>query len=552
MRTITREHLLWIFLALIAAATRLTFADFPLGEAEASSALAALQTARGDAAVLTNPFFGMLQSVALSLFGDSDVVARSAALIAGIGLCLWPMVMRSMLGRERAWVLALLLCLSPTATFVGRDALGGGLAWLIAAIIVGVGEMRAPVRAAMIGVLVACGIDGVGPMAAVVLMFLMSGRSGELRALLQGRSAAAFGAAFVAAATGLLWRPAGVADVFAGWAAWWNSGRDAQRHLIGVIAGEAPVMLCAILAALRALVRRVSENYAPVVDGPSFRFGAAWMSAGLLVLLLLPSHGAAAAMGVTIGIAMLASEPLTLLWQRLRAASGWVTWATFGLTFVLLQFVGLGLRSYAMQNEVVYLLPIVAAIVMIAGVTASAALNEEAGTALRGIAAAAVVVAATYTVAAGQRLTQRGWDRPEEPYVVRAPQQGLVTLADAVRQAAVRASSEPDGVALFVDDSAPAALRWALRAQTKVRYGAQIGTQDMALLPAAKKPAESRAFVGSRFRIERTGSLAPADGGAAALLRWLLFRQGGVVGAADVNWTLWVSDSLAAEMSGRR
>jgi hypothetical protein len=155
-------------------------------------------------------------------------------------------------------------------------------------------------------------------------------------------------------------------------------------------------------------------------------------------------------------------------------------------------------------------------------------------------------------VAAGQRLTQRGWDRPEEPYVVRAPQQGLVTLADAVRQAAVRASSEPDGVALFVDDSAPAALRWALRAQTKVRYGAQIGTQDMALLPAAKKPAESRAFVGSRFRIERTGSLAPADGGAAALLRWLLFRQGGVVGAADVNWTLWVSDSLAAEMSGRR
>jgi hypothetical protein len=51
MRTITREHLLWIFLALIAAATRLTFADFPLGEAEASSALAALQTARGDAAV---------------------------------------------------------------------------------------------------------------------------------------------------------------------------------------------------------------------------------------------------------------------------------------------------------------------------------------------------------------------------------------------------------------------------------------------------------------------------------------------------------------------
>lgn len=544
--------MLWIALALVAAATRLIYADFPLGEAEANTALAALQAARGEAAVLTNPLFGVLQSTALAMFGDADATARAVALVAGVGLCLWPITLRDMLGRERALVVSALLCLSPSAMFVGREALGGGQAWLLAAFLFGAGGARAPVRAALLGLLAACGIDGVAPAAAAILMYAMSGRFGELRSLLQGRTAAVFGAAFVLGATGMLWRPAGAADVFAGWAAWWSSARDAQRLLIGVLVNEATAIVFAVVAMVRALVRRVSENHAPVVDGHSFRFGAAWMSAGLAALLLLPAHGAASTIGVTIGVALLASEPLTLMWQRMRRSTTWVTWATFGLTFVLLQFVGLGMRSYAAKGELLYLLPIVAALVMIIGVTASAALNEQTETALLGIGSAAAVVLATYSLSTGVRLTQHGWDRPEEPYVARAPQQGAATLADVVRQAAVRASGEPDGVALFVDETAPATLRWALRAQTKVRYGVQIGAQDMALLPAAKKPNETRAFVGSRFHIERSGALAPAESSAAALLRWLLYRQGGVVGAVDVNWTLWVSDSLAAEMSGRR
>ena len=94
-------------------------------------------------------------------------------------------------------------------------------------------------------------------------------------------------------------------------------------------------------------------------------------------------------------------------------------------------------------------------------------------------------------------------------------------------------------------------LRWALRDSTKVTYGATIGSQDIVLLPAAKKPSEDRAFVGSRFRIERGAVLQPISNGMVEMLRWALFRKGGTTGQTDVYWTLWVTNSMAARMSGR-
>lgn len=552
MRHITREHFLWAILIVAIGATRVTAPDFPLAESEAHAALAALQTARGESATLLNPLFGFLQSVTFLLLGDSNVVARAAALVSGMALCLWPIALRGLLGRARAWLLAALLCISPTMMFVGREALGGGLAWLLAAVAVGMRDERPQVRAALLGLLAACGVDGVAPLIVALLIFGMTGRLRELRALAGRRELATLGAAFVLGATGLLLRPAGLADAFEGWTAWIQVGREAGRGVLGLLFGETLVILFALIAGGRALMKRISENFAPQVNAAAFRFGAAWLSAGLVALLVLPGRSADAAAAATIGLAVLASEPLTLLLQGMLQRSSWVTWAAAGLTFVLLQFIGVGLRNYVMQNEAVYLLPIVVALVMTMGVVASAALNEQTDLALLGIGAALMATLGLHALGVGVRATQYGWADAAEPYVARAAQPGLATLRDVVRQASVRAEGEPDAVSIFVDESAPASLRWILRDQAKVRYGADIGTQDMILLPAAKRPAESRAFVGSRFRIERTAALEPTNGGAVGLLRWLLYRQGGTTGMTDVYWTLWVSDSLAADMSGRR
>lgn len=552
MRPITREHFLWALVVAAAAAMRIPALDFPLADAEASAALAALQTARGGSATLLNPLFGFLQSVILMLFGDSNTMTRVVSLVGGLALCLWPIALRGVLGRARALMMAALLCISPTMMFVGREALGGGLAWLIAAAMVGMRDMRPVVRAILLGLLLACGVDAVAPLLVVLLMFGMTRRLGELRVLADKRALGALAAAFAAGATGFLLRPAGLADAFEGWTAWLRTGGEVNRLVLGVAFGEMLAIVFALVAGVRALMRRVSENHAPLVDTGTFRFGAAWISAGLVALLLLPGRSAATATAVVIGAAVLASEPLTLMLKGLLRRSNWVTWATAGLVFVLLQFVGIGLRNYAMQNQTVYLLPVAVALVMTVGVLASAALNEQTELAMLGIGAALALTLGLYVLGIGVRATQIGWADVSEPYRAHAPQPGLATLRDVVREASVRAEGEPDAVSIFVDASAPASLRWVLRNQAKVRYGIDIGTQDMLLLPSAKKPAESRAFVGSRYRLERMAALDPTNGGVVGLLRWLLYRQGGTTGTTDVYWTLWVSDSLAADMSGRR
>jgi predicted membrane-bound mannosyltransferase len=132
MRQNTREHALWLVIALSAGVLRFVALNLPLSDSEARFALESLNAARGQTAVLVNPLSGGLQSLALALFGDSSAVARTVATAAGTLMCLLPALLRRTIGRERALALAVLLTISPTLMFVSRQASGEALAWMLA------------------------------------------------------------------------------------------------------------------------------------------------------------------------------------------------------------------------------------------------------------------------------------------------------------------------------------------------------------------------------------------------------------------------------------
>jgi hypothetical protein len=187
----------------------------------------------------------------------------------------------------------------------------------------------------------------------------------------------------------------------------------------------------------------------------------------------------------------------------------------------------------------------------------AAALNGMLGVGVRGIGMALTATLALYVTGTGLQLTQVRWDSPAEPYVSAAPSQELHALVDTVRESSIRATGEPDGLSISVDPSAPASLRWVLRDQRKMTAGD--AAADMTLLPAAAKPDGARGYIGNQFEVARSGDLGPVRCSStetatdcSALARWALFREINPGDVTSKRWTLWLSNDVAAKISGQR
>lgn len=552
MRHLTREHALWIFIALSAGVLRFVALDLPLGDAEARVTLASLQAARGETAVLINPFAGLLQSIALALFGASSGVARCVSALAGCGLCLTPRLLRDVLGRERALALGLLLTCSPTLMFVSRQATGEMLAWTLAAVVAFSGQ-RSLLFASAAGLLLACGADAPFPIATALLARVLVGQKPIIPGNLRRTSLIVLGWSVVGA-TGILFRPAGLSDVFGGIAAWAQGftatgGFSASRILLGFAVNELIVWVLGVIGLATALVKR---------DLSSLRLALGWLVCGLVALAAYAGRTPALAVPLTIGVALAASNALGRLIVSATNQPGWAQWAVAGAAFVMMQFVGIGLRQYAHQGQENFLLPIAVAILMCGAMILASRLNGELDAGLRGVGTALAVTLGVYALGTGVQLTQTRWNNPAEPYVLNAPSKQLETLADTLRMSAIRATGEPDGVPLIIDPAAPPSLRWALRDQSRLTLGSELGDLNAGVLPSAIKPATDRAFIGNGFEVARTSDLNLACGQDATsiicvpLAKWLIFRELGAEKITSQRWTLWLSEKLAAQTSGQR
>ena len=143
--TFTLEMAIYGAIALVAFILRLTaLARYPLNDAEATQALAALDIFRGNLPNGTySPLIASLNSAAFLLFGASDWTARLASVIMGTLLTLTPFALRKQLGHIGALAATILLAFSASGVFWSRVSSGdigaalgamlvfvGGIQWL--------------------------------------------------------------------------------------------------------------------------------------------------------------------------------------------------------------------------------------------------------------------------------------------------------------------------------------------------------------------------------------------------------------------------------------
>ncbi|MDQ4076991.1 MAG: glycosyltransferase family 39 protein, partial [Chloroflexota bacterium] len=133
VRGLTLEVVLWIVLGAVALLMRLIdLGRWPLSESEAALALEAWRFVSGQpyqmvgapSPEVLSPLAFNLNALLFTLFGASDLTARVAQALGGVGLVLSPWLLRPLLGRGHALAMSLLLLLSPSVLFFSRHASG--------------------------------------------------------------------------------------------------------------------------------------------------------------------------------------------------------------------------------------------------------------------------------------------------------------------------------------------------------------------------------------------------------------------------------------------
>ncbi len=557
MRFVTREQAIWFGIALLAGAMRFFNLDIALTESEAASALSALSAVQGKGALLLNPLAGLLQMLMLAVFGASSASVRFVPALAGTFFCLLPVLLRERSGRLRALFLSALLIGSPTVLFASRQATGEMLAWTLALAAIWAGPQRGALRAVLIGLLLANGVHALAPLVCVVSIIALTEGPGALRP--SRRDAASAGAAFVLGASGFLFRPSGLGDVFDGLAsAFAPSGFSSGRLLAGFLVNEPLIIVfgaAALVIVLLARAQRLGETDVVAEVTRAFAF----LAVGMFTVALYPARGVASLIPLVIGCGLLASIGFQHLVESLRRHAIWIDWVVAGCVFLLMQFTGIMLRQSAANADPDVLRTPLVALILCAGVVIASSVNGDWRVGMRGVAVAFAASLGLYGLGAGLRMTQVRWDNPAEPYVLNASTDRLDALSGVLRTTAMRATGEPDGIPVSIDAGAPASLRWALRDQTRPRPVNDGAAYNALLLPANAKPADTPAYVGDEFEIARSGDLSkvscrPREGGGydcSTLARWIIFRDLNESAVTNTRWTLWLSAQVLAQSSGR-
>lgn len=549
---LTRETALWCAIALLAFLPRALGLDHALSNAEAANALLAFNAAHGDAVVFPNPLFGWLQTVLFTVLGDANAVARMTSAFAGIALCLMPFLLRGRLGRTRALWMGALLALSPTLWFASHQSNGAMLAWTLAFAAFAVWGRRSWLDGALAGALLACGQDAVTPLIVLLPALLVAGRLRTTGGSL-ARTLLVAGATFVLLSTCFLLRPQGLGDAFNGYTLWAQSftseGALSISRLAAGYALNDTLLLVAGIAGVGTLLmqRRFTRD----------EWGwAVWAGIGAIALVLTQGRDATALVPIAIAGAAFAAAALDAL---VNVAMGQSEWARFGvaggLAFMLCIYAGMGVRQYAGLGQASWLLPIVIALLLMLAIGAGGSLIGNMQPVVRGMLAGVLGAMALHTLGAGLQMTLAKPDNAAEAYRADAVENGLAGLDEMIRLMSVRATGEPHAMVVKLPDDAPAALRWALREQSREMEPGQLAP---AMLTRDGVKPQTGNYIGHAYPIvsnatlDNVGCTPQPQGGidCLPLARWITFREAGA--QQTDKWVFWVRDDLAQEASGTR
>ena len=355
-RTISAEWLAYIGLAVFALVLRVAALDqAPLTEHEARQSLHAWHTINNDApgsvAVAQSPLTYLSQIAAFSTLGASEFSARVASALAGVALCLAPLLFRTTLGITRTFVWSALLATLTLPILTAR--LADGAVWMMLFTVLSIWMIRRFWYSHSVA-------DAMWASAFVTLMLLLSSPSGIplfvillaagwlavwrtalsapqrldlpgddiLQMSLKRLNAFPFAkVAFVPLAVLLLTATAGmlnpgglrtVGALIDAFVASWSASGATDGLRIGLIAlmTYEPLLIAFALGGSWLLWRHGAVSY---VD----RFAAAWAGMSILGLLLYPGAKAADAMWAVLPLSLLASYGITQLMVNRRVAALW-------------------------------------------------------------------------------------------------------------------------------------------------------------------------------------------------------------------------------------
>jgi hypothetical protein len=149
LKRITFEHILYLLILVFAFGVRIFGIDeVPLSDFEATRAVQALEISRWENPDLSpGPSYQVLTGLIFFLLEDTNGYARIWSIIAGSCLVMFPYLIRSLIGRKAALILAFGFAFSPSLVYFSRIASIEIMAVSFAALGIGFFVIRKPILA---------------------------------------------------------------------------------------------------------------------------------------------------------------------------------------------------------------------------------------------------------------------------------------------------------------------------------------------------------------------------------------------------------------------
>ncbi|RLC81409.1 MAG: hypothetical protein DRJ03_20220 [Chloroflexi bacterium] len=563
---ITIETALWILVALVALALRLSHLDAaPLNEHEAREAMLAWRAVTGQGMPQGDysPLFFVLNALLFTLCGSSDAIARLWPALLGSALPLAPLLFRRRIGRVSALAAGLYLTFSPTALVAARQLDGAGVAVLGGLLFLGGlvsfvdthNHSWLTLSAVGLALAVTSSPSAYGLLLTLVLAWLILTWLQPDHALHLPFDASRFFLTFSIAAlafsTGLGWNPAGLGatgDLLLAWVTRFGAALNPAASPLTILTVYEPLVLTFGLGGLAWVIRR------------EHRLGALlglWAGLGVLLLSLTPGRTPLDTLWIILPLAMLAGVAVESLARSLRERGDWFSEGIYiPVMLVLWVHAYLVLTRYAARGEQtdLFLFLLVLALQVLLGTMFALAMRPVA--ALRAAAVSIGVVLLAVTLSAGWGVARV---RPADPRetLLRAPTAIEVRdLVQTLRELSWRETGMATTLPLVFEAAPDSVLAWYLRDFSAARRVESLAAEETGLVLVTSRRdlalSADGEYAGQDFVLRRSWDPAgtrciwgwPPRCNAA--VGWLLRRRSPAPPVAERWAVLWLESGVGS------
>jgi len=586
-RILTVEMALWILIAVVALALRLSHLDAaPLNPVEAREATLAWRAATGQGmpeGTNYSPLLLAMNTLLFTLCGTSDVLARFWPALFGVLLVVTPLLLRSRVGRLGALASGLYLAISPTALVASRQVDGATVAAAGGMLLSGglvrffdtddAGQDNGPrlwltlsvagLALAVTSSPIAYGFLLTLGLACLILAWTWSDRQHIFRLMPHAsRLTLPFVLAILALSTGFGWNLAGIGatgDLFASWLARFGLTSNPTASSLTLVVIYEPL---ALLLGLGGLIWAVRRGY---------RFGllmGLWAGLGFFLLALMPGRAPLDVLWVILPLAVLTGVAAKALLQNLGKLGsvpleplplrgGWLNEGAYALVVLLLwAHFYLMLARYAAFGAPADMALALLSLLLQVLLGTSFALAIDIGAAWQGAAAGTCVALLAVTLSTGWGAAHVRPSDPRELLTRQPTAIGVRDLVQTLRDRSWRETGIPTTLPFTFESAPDSTLAWYLRDFSAARrvenLGGLVGESASVLVASGRELALPDAeYVGQDFPLRHSGNQHEIrctwewPPRCNAVIDWLLFRDTPSPPPVEEWVTLWLHHPAA-------